>query len=110
MGASYEETLTIPVIADAVWDRVVQALNQLPGVVEVWEDQGALIAAVDKTWKSWGENITVRVFPEAEGSSVQIRSECLYPKQIVAWGKNKTNVKTLKAGLESSSRTNGGQS
>lgn len=102
MGASFEETMTIPVTADAAWNRVARALDELPGVVEVWAEDDSLVATVDKTWKSWGEAITVRVDPGGEGSQVHIRSECLYPKQIVAWGKNKANVKALKAGLEAS--------
>lgn len=45
---------------------------------------------------SWGENITVRLTETANGFTMtDIISECLFPTQIIDWGKNKKNVTKL---------------
>lgn len=42
---------------------------------------------------SWGENINITVLYFNESSSyVIIKSECVFPTQIIDWGKNKSNV------------------
>jgi hypothetical protein len=100
MAASYEETMTIPIPADQVWQRAIHVLNSQAGVSGVMTQPGVLSASVDTNWKSWGEKITVNVDQVPEGTRVRIRSACAFPLQIFDWGKNKGNVRQIRAGLE----------
>lgn len=100
MGAKYEEKMTIPFAAADVWRRAIEVINQLPGVTGVHTQPGLLSASVHVNWRSWGENVTVRVDEARGGTLVRIRSECAFPPQIFDWGKNKKNVSQIRLGLE----------
>lgn len=105
MGASYEETMTIPFASTDVWRRAIDVLNHQQGVAGVNTRPGQLTASVNTNWKSWGENLTIYVDEAPGGTVVRIRSACAFPLQIVDWGKNKTNVKRIRLGLEPADRT-----
>jgi hypothetical protein len=49
---------------------------------------GRLEARAGFSFWSYGENISV----QAGDGTVDVRSECLFPTQLVDWGKNKRNV------------------
>ena len=50
---------------------------------------GRLEARAGFSFWSYGENVWVQV---GDGSTVDVRSECIWPTQLVDWGKNKRNV------------------
>lgn len=100
MGASYEETMTIPIAAADVWQRAIQVLNSQQGVSGVMTHPGVLTASVNTNWRSWGEKLSVHVDETPDGTVVRIRSACAFPLQLFDWGKNKDNVQRVRAGLE----------
>lgn len=100
MGASYEETMNIPIAAADVWRRAIEVLKYQPGIAGVHTQPGVLSASVNTNWRSWGENVTVFVDEAPGGTFVRIRSECAFPPQIIDWGKNKENVTQIRLGLE----------
>lgn len=44
---------------------------------------------------SWGEEITVTLTGQSNGTHIRIHSECALPTQIVDWGENEKNVTAL---------------
>lgn len=61
---------------------------------------GAMTAHIKTSVLSWGEKVTVSITEIPEGTGVHLRSECSFPLQLFAWGKNKQNVMTIAGGLE----------
>lgn len=59
--------------------------------------QGVILAKAGFSMWSWSEEIIVRISVQG---AVTIRSECVLPTQIVAWGKNKRNAKKFFRKLE----------
>lgn len=51
-------------------------------------------ARVAMNSRSWGEVVTVTV---AMRDTIHVTSVCVFPLQIVDWGKNRRNVERLKA-------------
>lgn len=50
---------------------------------------------------SWGDSLTVSIYPIAPGSvQVTVSSECAMPTQVIDWGQNKKNVEKIFAHLE----------
>lgn len=53
------------------------------------------------SFTSWGEHISVTLYPINENeTSVNIRSECSMPTQIIDWGQNSDNINLLFRHLE----------
>lgn len=110
MGAKYEEVTVVPINADAVWQRAIQVLNAHPRIAEVRTHPDMLTGRVKISWRSWGEELTVRVDPGPDGTHVFVRSECEAPFQIIDWGKNRANVQLIILGLEPPAQTDESQS
>lgn len=54
------------------------------------------------TFSSWGENVQIAAYALSPVTTqVTVRSECSLPTQIIDWGKNKSNVKSIHAQLSS---------
>jgi hypothetical protein len=65
-------------------------------VQEADPDAGSIKARAGFSFRSWGENISIHV---DDAGTVQVTSQCWMPTQFVDYGKNKSNVKRLLAGL-----------
>ncbi|GAA1869880.1 hypothetical protein [Brevibacterium marinum] len=112
MGASYEETMTVPIAAADVWQRAWEVLRNQQGAAGsiMTSHPGVLCASFKTTWRSWGEKVTVQVGQTSVGTVVGIRSACAFPLQIFDWGRNKGNVQQIRAGLEAPARSEGNRS
>lgn len=51
--------------------------------------------AKDMSLESWGENITVTLTGYSNGTHIRIYSECSAPIQLVDWGINEKNIRSL---------------
>lgn len=102
MGASYEETMTVPIAAADVWQRAFEVLRNQQGAAGsmTTSHPGVLCASFKTTWRSWGEKVTVHVDQDSDGTLVRIRSACAFPLQVIDWGVNRRNVQRIRAGLE----------
>ena len=49
---------------------------------------------------SWGENVTVTLSSQGNGTNVAIYSECSLPTQLIDWGKNSQNIYSIFMYLE----------
>jgi hypothetical protein len=57
---------------------------------------GGYLRGITKTgWRSWGENVEAWIGPGPRGATVQLRSACSLPTQVVDWGKNRQNVELV---------------
>ena len=65
---------------------------------EVADGRGGVIFKMshDISFASWGENVTVKIYPYNEQQTVvDILSECSMPTQLFDWGQNSKNVKDV---------------
>ncbi len=54
------------------------------------EETGAhILAATRMGLRSWGERVLIDFLPD---NSIRVTSKCVFPLQVVDWGKNKANV------------------
>lgn len=80
---------------------LVDRLRNIQGfriVKEYPDDKNGVIFEMshDMTMSSWGENITVEMYPHNETQTVvDILSKCVMPTQIFDMGQNKNNVKDI---------------
>ncbi|MDN5808079.1 MAG: DUF1499 domain-containing protein [Brevibacterium sp.] len=112
MGASYEETMTVPIAAPDVGQRAFEVLRNLQGAAGsiATTQPGVLSASFKATWRSWGEKITVHIDQASDGTVVRIRSAYAFPLQVFDWGVNRGNVQRIRAGLELPARSEGSRS
>ncbi len=65
---------------------------------EVPDEKGGVVFKMthDMSFNSWGENITVNIYPYNEQQTVvDILSKCSMPTQLFDMGQNKKNVKDI---------------
>ena len=72
----------------AVHDPIIQAIQRLHWIIEL-DTPRVIIAACDISFLSWGERITIQVFPEGVFSEVMVESKS--KAQLFDWGKNGRN-------------------
>jgi hypothetical protein len=73
----------------------LQALHALTGdELAVSSEQLVAPALTPRSWKSFGEQVTMSVSSDDEGSTVEVTSECISP-QLVDYGKNRANVEAV---------------
>ena len=93
MGLSAEEQRTYAVPRAQAFDRIVQALQQMPKMRVGSTDPatGHIEGGTKVSWKSWGEKILIDVTEPSPGqTSVTVRSQL--KAQLVDWGANKQNL------------------
>lgn len=90
MPAQYQATPTFKATKQQLFissTRVLGDCKFRPVVEDMAE--GLIEAKVLPGLLSWGEKITIQV----EEGAITVKSECVYPLQLIDWGKNKKNVK-----------------
>jgi hypothetical protein len=91
MAAKYQQVREFP----GTRDQLIQASQeaaQRSGLKVRNADpaSGRVEARAGFSFWSYGENVSIQVGDTA--STVDVRSECLWPTQFIDWGKNKRNV------------------
>ena len=74
----------------------IEALKQLSmRVVSVDVTNGVIHAKVSSSLRSMGEDVTIRMEKNDEGTLMAIRSACNYHGQKFDWGKNQKNISRI---------------
>lgn len=89
----------VPAPPDQVAQRVCQVVAALPKAAGVTLNPPYVTASIGTGLWSWGEKILVQLSEVPGGAAVRIRSECVFPLQLVDYGKNRRNVEQIVAGL-----------
>lgn len=99
MTSKFEETRQFNKSYDEIFLKSVEAIK-ISGfkVIKTDKAYGVIEAKNHINFKSWGENISVKI---NQDGNVFIRSICAVPTTIVDWGKNKENVARFWAELYS---------
>lgn len=96
MGASATKMMFVNVPYDQVFQASGQALFMAGAKVNSADyNTGVYTASFGVGMRSWGENMTVFIGRTEIGCSLNIRSECINPIQLMDWGKNNQNIQTL---------------
>jgi len=101
MGLSAEEQRTYQVPWDQAFDKVTHALGTVPKMVVKNADRstGRIQVSKKMSLKSWGENVLVDVFEAGPGqTTVKARSQL--KAQLVDWGANKQNLRSVFEAVE----------
>ena len=97
MAANYSESMTFPASGAQIFQACTQAVPQCGfTITEANPQAGQIQAKSGMGMLSWGEIITIGV---ADGRA-DIRSSCR-GMQVIDYGKNKRNVKSLLSALGS---------
>lgn len=89
----------VPAPPEQVAQRVCHVVAALPKAAGVALNPPYVTASIGTGLWSWGEKILVQLSEVPGGSAVRIRSECVFPLQLVDYGKNRRNVEQIVAGL-----------
>ena len=93
MVANFSETNKYGVDLESLYHASIEALRLCEFKIENADIESGVIKAKTKlTWWSWTEKITIEI---KKDGTVYAHSKCSYPLQVVAWGKNKKNVKAF---------------
>ena len=87
IAAKAATTLPIEGVADCK-KRATETLLALRLKI-VSESSNKVVGRTGMNWRSWGEDIAI----EWDDRSVTATSRCVFPFQILDWGKNRINVK-----------------
>jgi hypothetical protein len=91
MAAKYQQVREFPGTRDQLFQASQEAAKR--GGLKVRQADpvtGRLEARAGFSFSSYGENVSIQVGDS--GSTVDVRSECIWPTQLVDWGKNRRNV------------------
>jgi hypothetical protein len=83
-----------PAIALEAASRALRALAPLEESIDVDRHKGTLVAELPRSWRSWGERLTLTIDTENGGSSVIVTSRSI-ALQLLDYGKNRANVSAL---------------
>ena len=98
MAAKFEDSRKYESSKEALFTACKKAIEQCKFEIEsAHENEGLILAKTKLSWLSWTEKFKVQI---KEDGVVSAKSECFLPTQIVAWGKNKKNVKNFFSALE----------
>lgn len=93
MAAFYESKLHCTLSEDKIDTLIFECLSNLVASSEfshIDNENHSIKTGINLY--TWGEKITIL----KDSKNFQIISKCTFPLQIVAWGKNKRNVKKVK--------------
>jgi len=100
----FTKTIDLDVSVETALEWAKMALQTLAPDEEVIGDRRTFNVSVEpaRSWRSWGERVTVTVSPSNGGSHLVVDSECLSP-QLIDSGKNRANVEAVLRWLSSTS-------
>jgi hypothetical protein len=94
-------TFRLPVPAAEALRRGELAVERVGGQsIEIDEVMHSLTAEVGASMRSFGERVSIQVYPDGEGSRVEVLSRLQSPS-LVDYGKNKTNVDAIVSAMSS---------
>lgn len=90
MTAKFEKTRHYPFDKETLLKKSKLAIEncRFKFVMED-KDNGRILAKAGFSAFSWGEEILISI---EEDGNVTMESACVFPLQIISWGKNKNNV------------------
>jgi hypothetical protein len=98
LTASYSQTATFSGTADRLLTDVVKILENGWRPRRLTKHQDSVSARIPLSWRSWGDDLDVRVTHEdAESVTVTVTSTAVLKTTLIDWGKNQSNVKKLLA-------------
>jgi hypothetical protein len=86
--------LVVRAAPEQIWQVAVQVLADDLGAKNVAAGPaGQLGGRTRPSWRSWGEDLTVRIDPDESGTAARVRMESLSVVRVVQvdWGKNGSN-------------------
>jgi hypothetical protein len=102
----FEDAVIVEESPQAAFRRATDALRELASGQEVAIDPAEMTASADlpRTWKSFGEHVTLSVRRGDGGTQVHVRSACLR-WQLIDYGKNRENVRSVLGSLSTETET-----
>jgi hypothetical protein len=98
LTASYSQTATFSGTADRLLTDVVKILEKGWRPRRLTKHQHSVSARIPLSWRSWGDDLDVRVTHEdAESVTVTVTSTAVLKTTLIDWGKNQSNVEKLLA-------------
>lgn len=89
MAKKVQEVRRFGVTNEVLNHAIPYALGSM-GAVRVNEvSSGIFTASFPVSWCSWGETVEVSLDGDA---SLRAQSRCVFPAQVIDWGKNKRNL------------------
>ncbi|GEM_PF-1658739 len=96
MAANSTRMLYINLPFETVYPVIGMALTNIGAKLKnVDPNTGLFFATCGFTLTSYGENITIQPYRTPTGCSLNVKSECSIPTQIIDWGKNTENINKL---------------
>lgn len=100
MSASYETTIYCnqpeEILKEIIEDAVSQYLSLNPNAFVIRNNERSIVLKIPISIKSWGERLKLSI----EEESFHITSESILSSTLVAFGKNRNNVRAMSACLE----------
>lgn len=85
---------TLPFSVEDILQAVMNTVKRLKWIVVGANlKSGVIEARTGTSFKSWCENVSIRIFPESPGSSLVVTSKSA--NGFYAWGKNSDNLNDL---------------
>jgi hypothetical protein len=98
MAASFSTMHAFGLPFGSIVELIEPALRDIGATHVRWSsDRSQVMADLRISFWSWGETLVVNV--RSDGT-VFIRSECIFPLQIIDWGKNRQNCHTLLTAIQ----------
>ncbi len=102
MAAAYETTITTDHPRKNLLEVIRTAVQDLkqhhPRFLIESETTTSTIIRFGVNWLTWGERITIT----SGHNSIRVVSECVFPLQMIDWGKNRRNVDLVRSSLTAS--------
>ncbi len=90
MSAKFEKAINYDLDKNQLMEKAIITLEKCTFKIENIDKRSGVIQAKSNfSIYSWSEKIDVKV---EDNGTVTMKSECSWPLQIFAWGKNKRNV------------------
>ena len=99
MARTVTEHMSIPLPPEQVAAQAMHVLRTLPHLASLSGPGPLITASVGVSWASWGERIEVRLARAPGGTAATVTSSSALPTQFIDWGRNRTHVATILAGL-----------
>lgn len=101
LTSKWRKEMTYDVPQELMLEKLIEVIDESHFRLKaVDKERGLLLAITSISWRSWGENLYIRMEPEGEQTRMIVCSATLF--QLYDWGKNKQNLQTLMTEIEES--------